>query len=115
MQRLLAKEPFGQKKIRTVKKSDAKLFLIKFQQEDKKIYSSIHTIRSVLRQTFQMAVDDDALNKNPFGFELAGVVVNDSVTREAVTKDQIRKENDALCFGRAFFLYCLLPKSCGLW
>lgn len=38
-----------------------------------------------------MAVDDDVLNKNPFGFELAGVVVNDSVTREAVTKDQMRK------------------------
>jgi integrase len=31
------------------------------------------------------------LNKNPFGFQLAGVVVNDSVTREAVTKDQMRK------------------------
>lgn len=33
-QRLLTKEAFGQKKIRTVKISDAKLFLIKLQQED---------------------------------------------------------------------------------
>ena len=40
---------------------------------------------------FQMAVDDDVLMKNPFGFELAGVVINDSVTREAITKDQMRK------------------------
>ena len=48
-------------------------------------------MRGVLRPAFQMAVDDDVLNKNPFGFELAGVVVNDSVTREAVTKDQMRK------------------------
>ncbi|MEY8337900.1 tyrosine-type recombinase/integrase [Lachnospiraceae bacterium 62-35] len=31
------------------------------------------------------------LYKNPFGFELATVVVNDSVTREAVTKEQMRK------------------------
>ena len=38
-----------------------------------------------------MAVDDDVLHKNPFGFELAGVVVNDSVTREALTRDQMRK------------------------
>jgi len=38
-----------------------------------------------------MAVDDDALNKNPFGFALAGVVVNDSVTREAITKKQMNK------------------------
>lgn len=38
-----------------------------------------------------MAVDDDIIVKNPFGFQLAGVVVNDSVTREAVSKDQMRK------------------------
>ena len=38
-----------------------------------------------------MAVDDDILVKNPFGFQLAGVLVNDAVTREAVTKEQMRK------------------------
>ena len=74
-----------------MKTSDAKLFLIKLQQEDGKSYSSIHTIRGVLRPAFQMAVDDDILVKNPFGFQLAGVLVNDAVTREAVTKEQMRK------------------------
>ena len=49
------------------------------------------TVRGVLLPAFQMAVDDDCLQKNPFGFELAGVVVNDSVTREAITRDQMRK------------------------
>ena len=91
VQRLLAKEAFGKKTIRSVKTSDAKLFLIKLQQEDRKSYSSIHTIRGVLRPAFQMAVDDDILVKNPFGFQLAGVLVNDAVTREAITKDQMRK------------------------
>ena len=91
VQRLLAKEAFGKKTIRSVKTSDAKLFLIKLQQEDGKSYSSIHTIRGVLRPAFQMAVDDDILVKNPFGFQLAGVLVNDAVTREAITKDQMRK------------------------
>ena len=91
VQRLLAKEAFGKKTIRSVKTPDAKLFLIKLQQEDGKSYSSIHTIRGVLRPAFQMAVDDDILVKNPFGFQLAGVLVNDAVTREAITKDQMRK------------------------
>ncbi|MBQ2882875.1 MAG: site-specific integrase [Alphaproteobacteria bacterium] len=91
VQRVLAKEPFGQKKIRTVKTSDAKLFLIKLQQEDGKSFSSIHNIRGVLRPAFQMAVDDDILVKNPFSFQLAGVVVNDSVTREAISREQMRK------------------------
>ncbi len=91
VQRVLEKEPFGQKKIRSIKTSDAKLFLIKLQQEDGKSYSSIHNIRGVLRPAFQMAVDDDILVKNPFGFQLAGVVVNDSVTREAISREQMRK------------------------
>ena len=45
----------------------------------------------VLRPAFQMVDDDDILVKNPFGFQLAGVLVNDAVTREAITKDQMRK------------------------
>lgn len=90
VQRTLEKEPFGGKKISQVKVSDAKLFLIKLQS-DGKGYSSIHSIRGVLRPAFQMAVDDDVLHKNPFGFELATVIVNDSVTREAITKEQMRK------------------------
>ena len=35
--------------------------------------------------------NEDILVKNPFGFQLAGVLVNDAVTREAITKDQMRK------------------------
>lgn len=37
-----------------------------------------------------MAVDDDLIRKNPFEFMLATVVVNDSVTREAITRKQER-------------------------
>lgn len=47
VQRLLAKESFGKKTIRSVKTSDAKLFLIKLQQEDGKCYSSIHTMPNI--------------------------------------------------------------------
>lgn len=112
VQRILAKEPFGQKKIRTVKTSDAKLFLIKLQQEDGKSYSSIHTIRGVLRPAFQMAVDDDILVKNPFGFQLAGVVVNDSVTREAISREQMRKflkfVHDDVCYCKYYEVVYIL-------
>ena len=47
-------------------------------------------IRGVVRPAFQMAVDDDLIRKNPFEFQLATVVVNDSVTREAITRKQER-------------------------
>ena len=47
-----------------------------------------------------MALDDDLIRRNPFEFELATVIVNDSVTREAITREQERKylefvKNDA--------------------
>ena len=88
---LLDKDPFGARRIDKIRLSDAKEWLIRLQQVDKKSYSAIHSIRGVVRPAFQMAVDDDILVKNPFGFQLAGVLVNDAVTREAITKDQMRK------------------------
>ena len=87
---VIKKEAFGQKRIDKIKVSDAKEWLIKMQQSDGRGYSSIHTIRGVVRPAFQMAVDDDLLVKNPFGFQLNTVVVNDSVTREAITRKQER-------------------------
>ena len=88
---VLKKEAFGKQRIDKVHLSDAKAWLIKLQQVDGRGYSSIHSIRGVLRPAFQMAVDDDLIRKNPFGFELASVIVNDSVTREAITRKQERE------------------------
>ena len=88
---ILEKDDFGSIRIDKVKLSDAKEWLIKLQNEDGRSYSSIHTIRGVLRPAFQVAVDDDLIRKNPFEFQLVSVIVNDSVTREAITHDQKRK------------------------
>jgi len=87
---VIKKEDFGARRIDTIKLSDAKTWLIKLQ-DDGRGYSSIHSIRGVVRPAFQMAVDDDLINKNPFEFQLATVVVNDSVTREAITRKQQRE------------------------
>lgn len=87
---ILKKDEFGSRRIDTVKLSDAKIWLIGLQDGGRG-YSSIHSIRGVLRPAFQMAVDDDLLLKNPFEFQLATVVVNDSVTRESITRKQERQ------------------------
>ena len=86
---ILKKEAFGGLRIDKVKLSDAKAWLIKLQK-DGRGYSTIHSVRGVVRPAFEMAVQDDLIRKNPFGFELATVVVNDSVTREAITRVQER-------------------------
>ena len=87
---IIAKADFGKLRIDKVHLSDAKGWLIKLQKEGRG-YSTIHSVRGVLRPAFQMAVDDDLIRKNPFNFELASVIVNDSVTREAITRKQERE------------------------
>ena len=88
---VLKKEPFGRIRIDKVKTSDAKAWLIKLQKKDGRGYSSIHSIRGVLRPAFQLAVDDDYIRKNPFSFQVVEVIVNDSVRREAISRDVERK------------------------
>ena len=66
------------------------MFFLKLQEEGKK-FASIRSVRGVLRPAFQMAVDDNLILKNPIDFPLNSVVINDSVTREAISnKDMLR-------------------------
>lgn len=87
---ILKKDSFGAKRIDKVKLSDAKSWLVQLQKGGRG-FSTIRTIRGVLRPAFQLAVDDDLVRKNPFGFELATVIYNDSVTREALSRDEERR------------------------
>ncbi|MBE6106763.1 site-specific integrase [Anaerovibrio lipolyticus] len=102
---ILKKEAFGNMPIGHVKLSDARRWLIKLQKKDGRGYSSIHSIRGVLRPAFQMAVEDDMINKNPFQFELASVVVNDSVTRKAISRAEQRNFLDFVANDRHFSRY----------
>lgn len=101
---IIAKEPFGQKRIDKVKLSDAKAWLIKLQ-DDGRGYSTIHTVRGVIRPAFQMAMDDDLIRRNPFEFQLCTIVVNDSVTREAITRKQERQFLDFIKNDKHFCRY----------
>lgn len=87
---LLKRDPFGKRRIDKVKVLDAQEWLVKLQKNGRG-YSSIHTIRGVLRPAFQLAVDNDYVRKNPFSFDLGTVIYNDSVTREALSREDERK------------------------
>lgn len=87
---ILNQDNFGQVRIDKVRLSDAKKWLVDLQKSGKR-FSSIRNIRGVLKPAFQLAVDDDLIRKNPFGFELMSVIYNDSVTREALSRENERK------------------------
>lgn len=84
---LAKKEDFCYRKINTIKPSDAKLWFMKLQK-DGRGYSTITSVRGVIKPAFQMACDEDIIRKNPFAFPLNGVVVNDSQKRIALSPEE---------------------------
>lgn len=87
---LLKKETFGQKQIGSVTMSETKIFFLQLQEKGKR-FVTIRSIRGILRPAFQMAVDDNLILKNPIDFPLCSVVINDSVTREAISKKDMMR------------------------
>jgi len=50
-----------------------------------------------------MAVDNDLIVKNPFGFQRAGVICNDENARQAITKEQMKKFiYSCICIGKDY-------------
>lgn len=94
VRKTIVRDTFGDRKIDRVSVSDAKRWLVSLQANGKG-YSSIHNIRGVLNPAFQMAVEDGLIERNPFDFKLASIIVNDTQKREALT---IKEEQDFLEF-----------------
>ena len=84
---LVKKETFGQRCIRDIRPSDAKLWFMKLQR-DGRGYSTITSVRGVVKPAFQMAYEEEILRRNPFDFKLSDVVKNDSKKRIALTQEQ---------------------------
>lgn len=122
---VLKRDCFGSQKINHINTIDAKAWLIKLQSEDGKSYSSIHTIRGVVRPAFQMAYEADLIRKNPFDFELYNFLIDDSVKRDAVTSKQEKEflrfvqqdEHFSECYDWMFILFrtgLRIGEFCGL-
>ncbi len=84
---LVKKEDFGYRQIRDIKVSDAQQWMMKLHDEGKG-YSTIASVKGVVRSAFQMAYNDDIIRRNPFEFKLIDIVPNDSQKRIAMTKEQ---------------------------
>ena len=83
---LLKRDTFGNVKIKQVNTMDAKSWIIKLQSVDGKSYSSIHTVRGVVRPAFQMAYEADLIHKNPFDFDLHNFLIKASLFTESLIK-----------------------------
>ena len=86
---ILRREKFGGYQIASIKPSDAKLWMKNLHNDgDGYSYSTLTTIRGVLKPAFQTAFEEDAVRRNPFDFKLSDVVPNDAVARVALTQEE---------------------------
>lgn len=83
---VVQKEAFGQRIIRDIKMSDAKLWFIKLF-DDGYSYSTIASIRGVVKPAFQMAYTEDIIRRNPFEFRL-DIIPNNTQKRVALSPKQ---------------------------
>ncbi len=67
--------------------SDAKQWIIKLHK-DGRGYSTITSVRNVIKPAFQMAYDEDIIRKNPFDFKLSDVIPNNTQKRVAMTNKE---------------------------
>jgi hypothetical protein len=84
---LVKKEDFSYRQIGAIKVSDTQQWIMKLQN-DGKGYSTIISVRGVVKPAFQMAYNEDIIRRNPFDFKLVDVVSNDSQKRIAMTAEQ---------------------------
>ena len=78
---------FGKQKINDIKKSDAQAWFVELHDSGLK-RNTISVIKTVLQPAFEMAVDDDAIRKNPFRFNLSDLLPDDQAKRPALTRAQ---------------------------
>ena len=84
---LVKQEDFGYRQIGSIKVSDAQQWIIKLHK-DGRGYSTITSVRGVVKPAFQMACNEDIIRRNPFDFKLVDVVPNDSKKCGAMTEEQ---------------------------
>ena len=101
---LLNKEDFGYRTIRDIKPSDAQAWFIKMHK-DGRGYSTLTSVRGVLKPAFQMAFEEDAIRRNPFDFIITKYVPNDSQKRDALTPEETSTWMDFIKNDRAYCKY----------
>ena len=99
----MKKQPFGQQKIRNLRISDGKLFIIHLYDEGF-AYGTIASIRGVLKPAFQMAYAEDIIRKNPFDFRL-DIIPNNTQKRIALTEKQQKQFMDFIAQDAHFSCY----------
>jgi integrase len=82
------------RKISTIKKSDAKEYIVSYSSQRKS--GTTQGQKSFMKKVFQLAVDDRIISNNPFDFEIKDVLSSDDVTEKVPLTE--KEESDFMNF-----------------
>ena len=103
VQGVVKKYSFGQRKIREIRVSDAKLWFIELY-DDGYSWNSIASIRGVVKPAFQMAFTEELIRRNPFDFRL-DIIPNNTEKRVALTEKQQKQFLDFIAEDKYYCKY----------
>ena len=95
---------FGASRIIEIKASDAKYWVTDLQRNGLK-YSTISSMKAIMRIAFQMAYEDEMIPKNPFDFKLKDVIVYDVKEKLPLTEKQYSNLLEFVLTDRVFKKY----------
>ena len=101
--KFMKKEPFGKRKIKDV--SLAEEWFSYLHEEKGKNYSSLHTLRGILRPAFAMAKKNRWVLDNPFDFPMNKKRYGGTKIREAITAKEMRYFLDFVRTDKSFCKY----------
>lgn len=98
-------EPFGQKKIGDITETDAVLWFDELHEKKGKNYSTLQTLRGILRPAYTMAKKNHWVRDNVFDFPLLKRRYGGTRTREALSREDMRKFLDFVRYDKHFRIY----------
>lgn len=103
--KLAKSDKFCKRKIKTITEEDIILWFDELHEKKGKGYSSLHTLKGVLRPAFSLAKKNRWILDNPCNFSLNKKRYGGTVTREALTGDEMRKFLDFVRTDKHFSVY----------
>ena len=84
---ILKADPLGAKRIDTVKVSDAKAWVVRMKDKGYS-FKTVNNYKRSLKAVFYSAIQDDFIRKNPFDFQVADVISDDTTPKQPLTQEQ---------------------------
>lgn len=98
-------QTMAKRKIRMVTAMDAEEWMLELHTKEGRSYSSLHTLKGMLKQSFAFAKKSRWVYDNPFDFSMRKKAYGGTKTRDALTRVDMKRFLDFVMTDRHFHIY----------